>query len=49
MIMTEDKVPASIKFLTWSVGVGNMIKRASSALRKAKGLGRNRIEYFSIV
>lgn len=31
---------------TWSVGIGEEPSQAVLALKKAKGLGRNRIEYF---
>ena len=34
----------SVGNITWSVGIGNTIDKATLALKKAKGLGRNRIE-----
>lgn len=35
----------SLANITWSVGIGNSIEKASLALKKAKGMGRNRIEF----
>lgn len=34
----------SVGNITWSVGIGSRIDKATLALKKAKGLGRNRIE-----
>lgn len=34
----------SIEGITWSIGIGNTIEKATLALKKAKGLGRNRME-----
>lgn len=32
--------------ITWSVGIGKTVSQAALALKKAKALGRNRIEYY---
>lgn len=34
----------SMDRITWSIGIGDTIEKATLALKKAKGLGRNRIE-----